>query len=745
MIKFFKSSVLIGILCFVFQVYAHSQVRTSILEHKKDFLKIVKQHNSGSTKELKVKKPDIDSFLKKDEREGQETSRVAVNVDVDYDKGAGKFFSTEESTNWKVSFDAQQATSLSFKFENLNLPKGSEMYIYSDNKRMVMGPIKNINVHDGNYMTDMIYGEKVTIEVILPNKVNASDFSINVERISYGIQSNIFSNDSRFYGDSAPCNNDINCTVGNGWSDVRNGVAMIIRDGARVCSGSLVSDGCESGRSYFLTAFHCFAGNSTSLSKNDKKDIEESSTYRFFYESPTCDGPDATTWTTINGAEFRSGSATTDFLLVELLEPTTGIAKNNVNPGSFTNISFGCIHHPKGDVKKISIDNDPLDTSGTNFFIIEDWDDGLVQGGSSGGPLFDFSHNIIGIVSAGPTGVSCTSPIGGSTLDNGTYGRMDASWMGDGTNSTSLEPWLGNNLPPDFALTNHLDSLNNISGPSVMCRGQQAAFCATSNTGSSGYSWSVSPTDMFTSSTSGTGTCATLEVDEDYMGNGWATLSFTGNFPVYGTCTSSGTITKKIWIGLPEQPSLNLPACFNKRTNISISVEGDGATTYTWEFPSCPFVMPPNDPHPDCWFNYDGNTSDDQINIYVGQQTGSISVWATNACGTTSVNVPINFCDPQEEGPGPHIRNSHKSIIKKVSEVEFDLYPNPASDFVIVRSSGIELKSIEILSSSGQIISNIIPTGNETVLKTEWLQTGLYFIKVSNARMASLKKLFIVN
>lgn len=743
MINFFKSSVLIGILCFVFQVYAHSQVRTSILEHKKDFLEIVKQHNSGNTKALKVKEPDIESFLKKDEQEGKETSRVAVNIDVDYDSSDGKFFSTTESTSWKVSFDAERATSLSFKFENLNLPKGSEMYIYSDNKRMIIGPITNINVRNSKYMTDMIYGEKATIEIILPKKSNTSDFSVNIRKVSFGILPNMFSNESRAYGDSEPCNNDINCGLGNGWNDVRDGVAMILIDGEEACTGSLVSDGCGSGREYFLTAFHCFANGDSDISKNDKKEIRESSTYRFFYESPSCDGPDATSWVTINGAEFRSAWATTDFILVELLEPTLGINKNVVNSNGFSNISFGCIHHPEGDVKKISIDLDPL-VIGTNFYTIDQWTDGLVQHGSSGAPLFDFSHSIIGQLNGGANNIGCANNEQG-LVDNNTFGRIDVSWSGGGTNSTSLEPWLGNGVPPDFALTNHIDSLNNISGPNVMCSGQESTFCATSNSGSGNYSWSVSPTNIFTSNTSGTGTCATLEVDEDYNGNGWATLSFTGNFPVYGSCTSMGIITKKIWIGLPEQPSLNLPACFNKRTNISISVEGDGATTYNWGFPGCPFVTPPNDPHPDCWFNYDGNTSDDQINIYVGQQSGSISVWATNACGTTSVNVPIIFCDPQEEGPGPHIRSSFKTTIKNENEVDFDLYPNPASNFVIVRSNEIELRSIEIISPSGQVVSSMVPIESETLLNTENLSTGLYFVRVNDGISSRLKKLFIVN
>ena len=65
------------------------------------------------------------------------------------------------------------------------------------------------------------------------------------------------------------------------------------------------------------------------------------------------------------------------------------------------------IHHPNGDVKKISVDNDPAvvtsysDFDDNAFWNILQWDIGTTEAGSSGAPLFDQDHRVIGILSGG--------------------------------------------------------------------------------------------------------------------------------------------------------------------------------------------------------------------------------------------------------------------------------------------------------------------------------------------------------
>jgi len=65
------------------------------------------------------------------------------------------------------------------------------------------------------------------------------------------------------------------------------------------------------------------------------------------------------------------------------------------------------IHHPAGDVKKISRDDDaPAKFQG--FWRILDWEQGVSEGGSSGAPLFDPARRFVGNLDSGSS--SCVVP-----------------------------------------------------------------------------------------------------------------------------------------------------------------------------------------------------------------------------------------------------------------------------------------------------------------------------------------------
>jgi hypothetical protein len=101
------------------------------------------------------------------------------------------------------------------------------------------------------------------------------------------------------------------------------------------------------------------------------------------------------------------------------------------------------IHHPQGDEKRISFEDDPtsttsvgLDTSpgdGTHIRVA-DWDLGTTEGGSSGSPLLDPAHRVVGQLHGGYA--AC-----GNDLPDW-YGRLSVSWTGGGTASTRLSDWL---------------------------------------------------------------------------------------------------------------------------------------------------------------------------------------------------------------------------------------------------------------------------------------------------------------
>ncbi|MBU1983573.1 carboxypeptidase regulatory-like domain-containing protein, partial [bacterium] len=183
---------------------------------------------------------------------------------------------------------------------------------------------------------------------------------------------------------------------------------------------------------YFLTANHCLGSHSSWV-------------FMFNYESPGCPNQNGPTNQTVANATLRANNAASDFALLQLSSPVpltynpyySGWSREDV---AATN-SVG-IHHPRGDIKKISFDDNPpvsdryLGNSGVanSHWKIVQWDDGTTEGGSSGSPLYDQNHRITGQLHGGYA--SCTS------LTPDWYGKFSMSWDYGSSPSTRLRDWL---------------------------------------------------------------------------------------------------------------------------------------------------------------------------------------------------------------------------------------------------------------------------------------------------------------
>ena len=146
------------------------------------------------------------------------------------------------------------------------------------------------------------------------------------------------------------------------------------------------------------------------------------------------------------GSVFRSNYSPSDFTLVELdddPDPAFLVSFAGWDNRGLNASEAIAIHHPDTDEKRISFEYDPttitsylgnsVPGNGTHVRVI-DWDLGTTEPGSSGSPLFDQDHRVIGQLHGGFA--SCTS----QTSD--WYGSMAVSWTGGGTSSTRLSNWL---------------------------------------------------------------------------------------------------------------------------------------------------------------------------------------------------------------------------------------------------------------------------------------------------------------
>ena len=146
----------------------------------------------------------------------------------------------------------------------------------------------------------------------------------------------------------------------------------------------------------------------------------------------------------MSGSSLKATSFDLDFTLVELTEEPpeeyspfyVGWNIENTPPEQ----SY-CIHHPNGDVKKISVDNDPAvtgdygeDLDPYSHWKILHWEIGTTEKGSSGAPLFDQNHRLIGILTGGEA--NCTNSV------NDYFSKTHHIWDKYDSETEQIKAWI---------------------------------------------------------------------------------------------------------------------------------------------------------------------------------------------------------------------------------------------------------------------------------------------------------------
>ncbi len=382
---------------------------------------------------------DVPSMIAEDEVESSKgiPLRFGAPFEVNYNMNNSGTWETlgDGSRIWRLRIESEGAYSINLVYRNFWMPPGARFYIYNENQSMVIGAFTEDNNKEfEQFATGPVKGDVTILEYVEPVGTEVQGV-ISIERVVHAYR-NLFDRhflkDGDDFGNSGSCNNNVNCPVGDDWQDDKRAVAMILTSGGfRLCTGALVNNVQEDFTPYFLTANHCLGGQATWL-------------FMFNYESPNCNNIDGPTWMTTSGSVLRATNANSDFALLELLEmPPDSYSVyyagwSNINSASTSSIG---IHHPNGDIKKISFDNNPPSSAnygggtGGSHWRINAWDDGTTEPGSSGSPLFDQNHRITGQLHGGTA--SCSQP---SAPDY--YGKFSQSWS-YGTNSfTRLSDWL---------------------------------------------------------------------------------------------------------------------------------------------------------------------------------------------------------------------------------------------------------------------------------------------------------------
>ena len=201
-----------------------------------------------------------------------------------------------------------------------------------------------------------------------------------------------------------------------------------------ICTGQLVNNFRQDSTPYFLTANHCgtTANNSSSV------------VLYWNLQRASCGSGDGNLSQTQSGSLFRASDATADFTLLQLnAAPSANFNAHyaGFDAGGSAPQSGVAIHHPQGDVKKISLYNTTscstsvnIDGRNTDAWAIR-WAQGTTEVGSSGSGLFNQSRRLVGVLSGGDA--SCSNP-GGTDY----FGRLVRAWQAGNTSSGQLKAWL---------------------------------------------------------------------------------------------------------------------------------------------------------------------------------------------------------------------------------------------------------------------------------------------------------------
>jgi len=364
---------------------------------------------------------------------------AAVNTDINL-QNAGEWMDLENGGRlWRLKITAPGVEGMTLLYDDFHLPADAKFFLYTENEKQVLGAFTAANNKaSGKFSTATTYGESVYLEYHEPPIVSEQP-RISINKVLQ-IPPSGRSRGEFGFGASVDCHINVNCKEDAATQVNKRGVVrimLVLEDPdngdifAGFCSGALMNNTAQDQTPYLLTAYHCIV--------DGFNPIYDQWQFNFGYEGSGCDNPtDEPFFRTLVGAEQISGRQDPDFLLIKISESI---------PSSFRPYFAGwnravdavpqngtMIHHPCGDIKKITIDNqntaeiynrninwtEYTSTPESHFNLV--FDEGYSQVGASGSPVFGSDGLVYGQLHGGNTNLADCK------VTNLFFGRMAASW-----------------------------------------------------------------------------------------------------------------------------------------------------------------------------------------------------------------------------------------------------------------------------------------------------------------------------
>jgi lysyl endopeptidase len=383
---------------------------------------------------------------------GQNRFAAPISADISMENAGAWADLPDGGRLWRCGIKAADALGLALLFDQFKLPPGAQFFVYSADKQWLRGAFTEQSIlPSGKFLVGVVPGETAWLEYREPAAVRGQS-KIHINRVDYAYDRNAMV-DAQVagitgFGTAEPCHLNINCPQGATWQTEKRGInriLMVFSNGLGWCSGTTIANTSGTPEPYVLSANHCQL-----IGENPDFDLWR---FDFGYESADCNNPTTEPIEkSVLGCERVAFRNETDFMLLRMTALPTNFNvyfngwNRNASPG-LTGSTF--IHHPVGDLKKISVDQQAatvfpqqinwggifgVSPSNSHWIVVPD--EGYFQPGSSGSPLFNPAKLIVGQLHGGnATPANCT-------VQNTYWGRFDLSWNQGATAASRLRDWL---------------------------------------------------------------------------------------------------------------------------------------------------------------------------------------------------------------------------------------------------------------------------------------------------------------
>lgn len=365
-----------------------------------------------------------------------------IPVDIDIARNGTWAVLPDSQKVWRYTISAKDAQGIILSYKDFYIPKGGKLFIYNKDQSHLIGSFThNTNPKGGTFSTEAVHGDELTLEYVASGQSDELP-RIAIKDIGYVIRS-VAENqhpDSYWLGKAWPCMTNVNCEDGRNWQNQKRGVvAMIFKRSDNwwvASSASLINNTANDGKPYILTANHNM--------EHIYKYLDEVAFY-FNYEYPGCQNLNVmpSTTKTLIGCEILVdipivGGSDGTLLKIKNVETVPKEWKPYYNGWDISNTpssSGAVIHHPHGDVKKITLydykNNKTITTttlSSEHCAPNAHWQVSyngvsVTQPGSSGSPIFNDKGFIIGTLTAGAS--TCEQE---DLYEADYYGKMWYHW-----------------------------------------------------------------------------------------------------------------------------------------------------------------------------------------------------------------------------------------------------------------------------------------------------------------------------